>query len=253
MPKGGKLIVETRAAHLDESYAASNPDVRPGDYVLIAVTDNGIGMDKETMIHVFEPFFTTKEQGKGTGLGLATVYGIVEQSKGHIALESEVGIGTTFKVYLPAVSTGASVSQLPTSVAALKGTGTILLVEDEPALRLLTAAALRSFGYTVMEAENGMDALLVADAHLGRIDVVVADIVMPQMGGPELVSKLRTKRPDFVVIFISGYSQAAALDPAQLGAEAVLLHKPFTADVLAAKVQERLQSRADKASAAGAS
>ncbi len=249
MPHGGKLLVETRAAHLDDDYAASNPDARAGDYVLIAVTDNGIGMDKETLAHVFEPFFTTKEQGKGTGLGLATVYGIVEQSKGHIAVISEVGVGSTFKVYLPAVSGAASVPQLTKSAASLKGTGTILLVEDEPALRILTAASLRTFGYTVMEAENGADALVVAETHAGKIDVVIADIIMPQVGGPELVSRLRKKRQEFAVIFISGYTQAGAFDQTQLGSDAILLQKPFTAETLAGKIQERLNAKASGAAA----
>ena len=249
MPRGGKLVVETQSAHLEDADAAATPAMRTGDYVLIAVTDNGIGMDKATLAHVFEPFFTTKEQGKGTGLGLATVYGIVEQSKGHIVVETEVGVGTTFKVYLPAVSSAASLSQVPKSAGALKGTGTVLLAEDEPALRLLTAASLRGFGYTVIEAENGADALLVAEAHSGKIEIVVADIVMPQMGGPELVSKLRVKRGTFVTIFISGYSQADAFDRTQLGSDAVLLHKPFTAETLAAKIQQSLAAKSDSATA----
>jgi CheY-like chemotaxis protein len=252
MPGGGKLTVKTEPAHLNEAYAISNPGARAGNYVLIAVTDNGIGMDKETMAHIFEPFFTTKEQGKGTGLGLATVYGIVEQSRGHIAVDSEIGVGTTFKVYLPALSTAASDTLAQKSALALKGTGTILLVEDEPALRLLTAASLRGFGYTVIEAENGADALVVAEAHVGKIDIVVTDIVMPQMGGPELVSRLRAKRSDFVAILVSGYSQAAAFDQAQLGAGAILLHKPFAIETLAAKIQESLNKASEKSSAAGA-
>jgi signal transduction histidine kinase/ActR/RegA family two-component response regulator len=249
MPHGGKLIVGTQGAHLDDTYTASHPDARAGDHVVIAVTDNGTGMDKATLAHVFEPFFTTKELGKGTGLGLATVYGIVEQSKGHIVVESEVGVGTTFKVYLPAVSSAASVPQVPKSAVALKGTGTVLLVEDEPALRLLTAASLRGFGYTVIEAENGADALLVAEAHMGMIDIVVTDIIMPQMGGPELAAKLRTKRGDVAVIFISGYGHTDAFDGAASGSEAGLLHKPFSAATLAAKIQERMHSKSDRASA----
>jgi len=209
-------------------------------------------MDKETMAHIFEPFFTTKEQGKGTGLGLATVYGIVEQSRGHITVDSEIRIGTTFKVYLPALSTAASDTLVQKSALALEGAGTILLVEDEPALRLLTAASLRGFGYTVIEAENGADALVVADAHMGKIDIVVTDVVMPQKGGPELVSRLRAKRSGLAAIFVSGYSQAAAFDQAQLGADAILLHKPFATEVLAAKIQESLKKTSEKSSAAGA-
>ena len=253
MPNGGKLIVETQPAHLDEAYAACNPDARAGDYVLIAVKDTGIGMDKETLAHIFEPFFTTKEQGKGTGLGLATVYGIVEQSKGHIAVVSEVEVGTTFKVYLPAVTSAASVTSAQKVPVALKGTGTILLVEDEAALRLLTAAALRAFGYTVIEAENGADALVLAEAHAGQIDIVVADVVMPQMGGPEFVSKLRAKRKDFAVIFISGYSQASSFAHPEVGTGTVLLNKPFSVQTLAARIQELQQRDSQSASAAGAS
>ena len=245
--------METQPAHLDDAYAAGNPEARPGDYVLIAVTDTGIGMDKETLAHIFEPFFTTKEQGRGTGLGLATVYGIVEQSKGHIAVVSEVGVGTTFKVYLPAVSTAASVTSTQKTPGALMGTGTILLVEDEAALRLLTAAALRAFGYTVIEAENGADAIVLAEAHSGQIDIVVADVVMPQMGGPEFVSKLRAKRKDFAVIFISGYSQTSSFAHPEVGSGTVLLNKPFSVQTLAARIQELLHRHSQSASSAGAS
>jgi len=252
MSSGGKLIIETRAAHLDADYAAVNPEARAGDYVLLAVTDNGCGMSKETQAHIFEPFFTTKEQGKGTGLGLATVYGIVKQSKGHIAVYSELNVGTTFKIYLPAVSTSAQAQAPQKTASAAKGTGTVLLVEDEPALRLLAAASLKRLGYSVIEAENGVEALTLADT-AAKIDVVVADIVMPQMGGPEMVEKLRARRGNFAVIFMTGYTEAAALENARIGSETVLLHKPFSSETLAAKIQELQKAAWPAAKAASSS
>jgi two-component system, cell cycle sensor histidine kinase and response regulator CckA len=251
MPGGGKLILETQARSLDEAYAAENSDAYAGDYVLIAVTDNGSGMSKETQAHIFEPFFTTKEQGKGTGLGLATVYGIVKQSKGHISVYSEVGVGTTFKVFLPAVASAVSTARAEKASVALKGTGTVLLVEDETALRVLAATSLKKIGYTVLEAGNGVEALAAAEAHAGKIDVVVADIVMPQMGGPELVEQLRARRSGFAVIFMSGYTEAAALEHARVGTDSVLLNKPFSTETLAAKIQE-LQGKSAGAAAKGA-
>jgi len=225
--------LETQARHLDEAYAAVNSDAHVGDYVLITVTDNGSGMSKETMAHIFETFFTTKEQGKGTGLGLATVYGILKQSKGHISVYSESGVGTTFKVYLPAVASTVRVAGAEKASLTVRGTGTLLLVEDETALRVLAATLLKKIGYTVLEAGNGVQALAAAEAHAGKIDVVVADIVIPQMGGPQLVEKLRAKQEGFAVIFMSGYTEAAALEHARVGTDAILLNKPFSAETLA--------------------
>jgi signal transduction histidine kinase/ActR/RegA family two-component response regulator len=256
MPDGGKLVIETKPFHLDEEYAAANPEARAGDYVLIAVTDNGCGMSKEIQAQIFEPFFTTKELGKGTGLGLATVYGIVKQSRGHISVYSEVGVGTTFKVYLPALDKSAPLAVAQTTLAPTQCTGTILLVEDEPALRTLAVASLKKLGYHVLQAGNGLEALAAADQHAAKIDVVVADIVMPRMGGPELVEKLRAKRDDFAVIFMSGYTEAAVLENAKIGSQAVLLNKPFSADVLAAKIselQQRSSNASTKSAAAGSS
>jgi signal transduction histidine kinase/ActR/RegA family two-component response regulator len=244
MPNGGKLVIETQHCHLDDSYVAANSEASTGDYVLIAVTDNGTGMSKETQSQIFEPFFTTKEQGKGTGLGLATVYGIVKQSRGHISVYSEIDHGTTFKVYLPALDKTVPVALPQKSGAAVKGVGTVLLVEDEPALRALAVASLKKLGYTVLEAGNGLEALAVFEQHPTKIDVVVADIVMPRMGGPELVEKLRAKRDDFAVIFMTGYTEAAVLENAKIGSGSVLLNKPFSADVLAAKINELQQKAA---------
>jgi signal transduction histidine kinase/ActR/RegA family two-component response regulator len=236
MPGGGKLIVETQPCTLDEEYAALHSEVIPGSYVLLAVTDTGCGMNSETLAHIFEPFFTTKEAGKGTGLGLATVYGIVKQSKGHLSVYSEVGVGTTFKVYLPAVEQPVSAPQPEQTGEIARGHGTILLVEDEVPLRALAAKALERSGYDILQAGSGLEALVVADRHPGDIHVVVTDIVMPRMGGPEMVEKLRRKRKGFAVIFMSGYTEAAALENAGIGTDAILLNKPFSTETLVRKI-----------------
>jgi len=252
MPKGGKLIIETQTCQLDAAYAATHAEITPGPFVLIAVIDNGSGMSKDTLEHIFEPFFTTKEPGKGTGLGLATVYGIVQQSRGHVSVYSELGIGTTFKIYLPSVE--KSVTALTSQQVSLppKGDGTILLVEDEVALRMLAGESLKRLGYSVLQAGNGLEALSVADQHPGRIDIVVTDIVMPRMGGPELVEKLRQKRDQIGVIFMSGYTETAVLENAKIGSDAILLNKPFSTVLLARKISE-LQQRAANSKALAAS
>ncbi len=234
----GKLIIETQSCILDAEYAAQHSEVTPGSYVLLAVTDTGCGMNSDTLAHIFEPFFTTKEAGKGTGLGLATVYGIVKQSKGHLSVYSELGVGTTFKVYLPAVDQPVPLPQLEQAGDTPTGDGTILLVEDEAPLRALAAKALQRAGYEVLQAGSGLEALVVADRHPGTIHVVVTDIVMPRMGGPEMVSKLRRKRDGFAVVFMSGYTEAAALENAGIGKDPVLLNKPFSTDTLVRKVLE---------------
>src|SRR6201987_4156826 len=218
--------------------AATNNEVAPGRYVLLAVTDTGCGMNSETLAHIFEPFFTTKEPGKGTGLGLATVYGIVKQSRGHITVDSELGVGTTFKIYLPALDKAGLTPVILPSSELVAGQGTVLLVEDEAPLRALAAEALKRLGYQILQAGNGLEALVVADHHDGPIDVVVTDIVMPRMGGPEFVEKLRRKRTGFSVIFMSGYTEAAVLENANLGKDAILLNKPFSTETLVRKMQE---------------
>jgi len=243
MPEGGKLVIETQGCYLDDAYVAANSEAAPGHHVLIAVTDNGSGMSKETLAQIFEPFFTTKEQGKGTGLGLATVYGIVKQSRGHISVYSEIDHGTTFKVYLPALDKTVPVAPPQKAGAAVRGAGTVLLVEDEPALRTLAVESLKKLGYTVLEAGNGLEALAVVERHPAKIDIVVADIVMPRMGGPELVEKLRAKRDDFAVIFMTGYTEAAILENAKIGSGIILLNKPFSVEMLATKINE-LQEKA---------
>jgi CheY-like chemotaxis protein len=242
MPTGGKLIIETQPTYLDEAYSATHPDVSPQAYVLIAVTDTGSGMPKEVLEHIFEPFFTTKAQGKGTGLGLATVYGIVKQSQGHVTVYSEVNHGTTFKVYLPSVEKNAVSPAVFSSEVLQKGTGTVLLVEDEAPLRALAAESLKRLGFTVLQAANGLEALAISDQHAAKIDILLSDVVMPRMGGPELFDKLRDKRPGLAVIFMSGYTDAAALENARIGSGAMLLNKPFSTEVLSKKLQEAQQN-----------
>ncbi len=251
MPNGGKLVIETQAVDLDEAYAAAHSEVTPGPFVLTAVTDSGCGMSKEVLSQIFEPFFTTKEDGKGTGLGLATVYGIVKQSKGHVAVYSEPDVGTTFKIYLPSLDKSVPLATARQVGVAPKGTGTILLVEDEAPLRALAAESLQRLGYTVLQAGNGLEALSAAERHGETIDIVVTDIVMPRMGGVDLVERLRQKGGQFAVIFMSGYTEVAALENTKIGGNAILLNKPFSSDALAHKIAEALGKNKSEARAVG--
>ncbi|MBI2502107.1 MAG: PAS domain S-box protein [Candidatus Latescibacteria bacterium] len=240
MPQGGKLIIETSNTELDETYAARHAIVKPGPYVLLAVSDTGTGMDEETQKHIFEPFFTTKELGKGTGLGLATVYGLVKQSGGYIWVYSEPGKGTSFKIYLPRVEEGVvqAVREEPLQVG--RGAETVLLVEDERALRELAVFILREAGYTVLEAGRGDEALQLSAAHQGPIHLVVTDMVMPGMSGRVLVERLVTSNPELKVLYMSGYSEEVVERQGALGAGAVFLHKPFISSALLLKVREAL-------------
>jgi CheY-like chemotaxis protein len=242
MPNGGKLIIATEQCDLDEDSAATHMEVSPGLFVLMSVTDTGSGMDKETQSHIFEPFFTTKEPGKGTGLGLATVYGIVKQSNGHIAVDSEPGRGTTFKVYLPSLEQSASLTAPPPAITAHRGNATILLVEDEAPLRALSSESLQRLGYTVLSAADGIEALEAVEKHPGRIDIVVTDIVMPHLGGKELVDTLRQKHSNFGVIFMSGYTESSLPETDTVSGGEVLLAKPFSSELLAQKVNEVLEA-----------
>jgi two-component system, cell cycle sensor histidine kinase and response regulator CckA len=205
MSKGGRLILETANAELDVAYARHHVDVRPGPHVMLAVSDTGIGMTPETQAQIFEPFFTTKGPGAGTGLGLATVYGIVKQSGGHIWVYSEPGRGTTFKIYLPrvqeAVDPSAARPGLPESA---RGYETILLVEDELAVRELARDVLRAHGYTVLAAQNGREALRISERHSGPIHLLLTDVVMPEMSGQELANRLAALRPTIPVVYMSG-------------------------------------------------
>jgi len=242
MSEGGRLTIETANVTLGSDYARSHAEVSPGEYVMLAVSDTGLGMTEEVKAHLFEPFFTTKEQGKGTGLGLATCYGLVKQSGGHIWVYSEVGKGTTFKIYLPRVE--EAVSGLPQHEAAApprRGTETVLLVEDEPSVREVAAHVLRDQGYRVLEAANGDEAFRLAQEYANQeIHLLLADVVLPQMGGRELADRLKALRPDIKVLFISGYTDNAIVHHGALEAGVAFLQKPFSPTALARKVREVL-------------
>jgi len=242
MPKGGKLIIETSNADLDGTYKLAHPVVKPGRYVLLAVSDTGIGMDAETQAHIFEPFFTTKEQGKGTGLGLSTVYGVVKQSGGFIWVYSELGKGATFKVYLPRVEEAVEdASHHPTTTQVMRGTETILLAEDEQDVREVAREFLESAGYKVLLAANGQEAMEQAAEFSGSIDLLLSDMIMPGMTGIELVRRLRQGRPGFGVIYMSGYSEQAAAEATRTDPSAIVLTKPFSRSALLRSVREVLQ------------
>ena len=243
MPEGGRLTIETANVDLDESFSHSSVMLSPGPYVMLAVTDNGCGMDVETQAHIFEPFFTTKEKGKGTGLGLATVYGIVKQSGGYVWVYSEPGRGTSFKVYLPRVWDEQATPGRDRRIegqALPQGTETVLLVEDEKGVRELAREYLEMTGYTVIEAENGHTALELAGLHSGPIHLLMTDVVMPGISGRELSERVKGIRPGIRVLFMSGYTDQAVVHHGILETDAVLLQKPFTVAALAAKLRDIL-------------
>lgn len=243
MPHGGKLIIETSNATLDATVGGGQMKVEPGPYVLLSVKDTGCGMDKETRARVFEPFFTTKEKGKGTGLGLATVYGIVKQSGGYIWVESEKDQGATFKIYLPVVE--EQVSGIPEAEASsgnMEGDETILLVEDESSVRLLVQTVLEAKGYHVLDARSGDDAIKLCENYKGRLDMVLTDMVLPEISGRDLARRLTSIRPSTKVLFMSGYSGATVGGESMLEINAAFIQKPFTTDTLARKVREVLDS-----------
>ncbi|HUI52976.1 MAG TPA: PAS domain S-box protein [Terriglobales bacterium] len=244
MPNGGKLIIETRTCELEQSYTSSHPFMKPGSYVLLDVTDTGTGMDEETQAHIFEPFFTTKEKGKGTGLGLATVYGIVKQSGGFIWVYSEMGKGTSFKIYLPHVDAQQTQIHTPKLAAELPaGTETVLLSEDEQDVREIAREFLESGGYTVLEAKNGKEAIELAGRHKGKIDLLVTDMVMPGMTGQELAVRLQRDCPGLAVVFMSGYSEHAATEMANADPSVRLMTKPFSRAAMLRTVREILQGQ----------
>jgi signal transduction histidine kinase len=241
MPTGGKLTVTTANTTLDKNHLENFPDLSAGDYVMLAIADTGTGMSEEVKAHLFEPFFTTKPPGQGTGLGLATCFGIVKQNTGHIDVQSEWGSGTTFKIYFPQVQSALEpprVRNLPTEVAG--GNETVLLVEDEPVVRELAAVTLREKGYTVVEAVNGEEGLRLARQHDGKIDLVLTDVVMPVMGGKEMADALRTSHPDTKVLFTSGYTEDALGPHGVLRPGILFLPKPYQTAALARKVREVL-------------
>ena len=242
MPNGGKLVIETQNCEMDEPFARRHPPMVAGRFVMLAVTDTGTGMDAETQTHIFEPFFTTKEKGKGTGLGLATVYGVVKQSGGFIWVYSEPGQGTTFKIYLPRLNDAADSPRAERVPAeAPEGSETILLVEDERDVREVARELLGMSGYTVLEAKNGAEAIEAAMRHSGPIHLLVTDMVMPGMGGPELAARLASLRPEMKVVYMSGYTEYRSARQGDLDENAVLLTKPFTRSMLARTVREALQ------------
>jgi PAS domain S-box-containing protein len=244
MPRGGKLTVETANVELYETYAEGQASYPPGSYVMLAVSDTGEGIDAETQARIFEPFFTTKEKGKGTGLGLATSYGAVKQSGGFIGVCSEPGKGTTFRVYFPREEEplGPAIAE-PRVGEPLTGTETILLVEDEEALRNLTRNLLGTLGYTVLEGADGAEALEMARSYRGPIHVLLTDVVMPKLGGCQLAHELEQLHPEAKVLFVSGYTDDAVVRQGDAGTGRVLLQKPFDSDTLARKVREILDTR----------
>lgn len=244
MPGGGKLVIETGNVVLDEEYSRGHLPTQPGPYVMLAISDTGVGMDEETKSRIFEPFFTTKESGKGTGLGLSTVYGIVKQSGGYIWVYSEPGKGSTFKVYFPRTEDRAEDPHKAISpVEDLRGENTVLVVEDEESIRKFACAVLGGYGYPVLPAHDGEDALRVAGEYEGEISLLLTDVVMPKMGGRELYDRIREQRPAIKILFMSGYTDDAIVHHGVLDSGTAFLQKPFSPISLARKVKEVLETK----------
>ncbi len=248
MPKGGKLTIETNTIHLSKAFSAKQLGVQPGRYVCISMADTGVGMDESTQSHLFEPFFTTKNPGRGTGLGLATAYGIIRQSGGAIAFSSELGAGTTARIYLPLAQVSAEEKPgAEAQASSYMGGETILLVEDEARVRKLIVDVLTSRGYQVLEATRGDEALRLSKSYQGRIDLAVVDVVMPELSGPELVRLISAQRSELRVLYISGYTDEAIVHHGISESGTAFLQKPFLPDTLARKVREILDSRGNSA------
>ncbi|MGH7607082.1 MAG: ATP-binding protein, partial [Gemmatimonadales bacterium] len=242
MPGGGTLTIETADVDLGRAFTQEHLGSEPGPFVMVAVTDTGVGMEPAVRAHLFEPFFTTKEVGKGTGLGLATVYGIVKQSGGYIAVHTERGHGTTFQVYLPRLaSVQGRPAPLPPKTAA-RGSETVLVVEDEPAVLTLSRRALEAQGYVVLAAADGTAALRIVERHGGRIDLLLTDVVMPGLSGRELADQLAVRRPGMRVLYMSGYPGDAVVQHGSLAPGSAFLQKPFSPDGLARKVRDVLDA-----------
>src|SRR5581483_685564 len=240
MPKGGTLTVETRNVELDHEYSRLGPELQPGRYVLLSIADTGSGMTADVTAKIFEPFFTTKGGGKGTGLGLAVVLGIVRQSGGHVEVDSEPEVGTMFKIYFPAVDEQLSPARGIDSGTDPRGTETVLLVEDENAVRGLAVLVLQSYGYKVLTASNGVEAIRAVEKHRGQIDRLVTDVVMPGMGGPDLAQALQPHFPQVRVLFTSGYTDDAVVRHGLLSEKVAFLQKPYSPVALVRKVRHVL-------------
>jgi two-component system cell cycle sensor histidine kinase/response regulator CckA len=241
MPEGGRLVIETASVRLDEAYIQTHSIVPPGDYILLTVTDSGQGIAPEHLSHIFEPFYTTKKEGAGTGLGLATVYGIVKQNSGFIWVYTEPGLGTSFKIYLPRARDATVVPQASLAAEGYSGgCETVLLAEDEPAVRQSAREFLTLNGYIVLEAKNGTDALAIAREYKGTIHLMISDVVMPQMGGARLAGELATERPEMKVLFVSGYAESTVQRHGAIDVTARFLQKPFSLRTLAHKIREIL-------------
>jgi signal transduction histidine kinase len=241
MPQGGRLTIETAEMELDEGYAQARVDFKPGRYVMLAVSDTGCGMTDEIKARIFEPFFTTKEMGRGTGLGLSTVHGIVKQSEGHIEVYSELGCGTTFKVYLPRVEGAAgSVERPRTEPTRSRGQETVLVVEDEDLIRRVVCESLRSRGYSVLEARDGTEAIAICEDASLPLELLLTDVVMPLMSGPELAQRIESIRPTLPVLYMSGYTDRALIHQGLRREGSGFIQKPFTPDVLANAVREHI-------------
>jgi len=244
MPSGGELRIETANREFDQAYTRHHPGARPGQYVMLSVVDSGMGIDAETLAHIFEPFFTTKEVGKGTGLGLATVYGVVKQSEGYVWVDSAVGKGASFQVFLPRVDEEQSI-QFPTRGQEAKtagGSETILLVEDSEPLRKLTQSFLESNGFAVLVAQDGEDAVKIEAAAARKIHLLVTDVVMPGINGRVLAERLRLNQPEMKVLYISGYTDSFIAIHGVLERGMTLLNKPYTENELVQKVRETLRA-----------
>jgi CheY-like chemotaxis protein len=251
MPDGGRLTIETSNIVLDRGYADTHASVQAGSYVMLSVTDTGCGMNEGTQSRIFEPFFTTKGPGKGTGLGLATVYGVVKQSGGYIYVYSEVNRGTTFKIYLPQVEAELhKPSGEAEPKASARGSETILFVEDEQSVRGLVREFLGAAGYCVLEASDGLEARKIAAAHPGPIHLLITDVVMPHLSGPELAAKLALERPETKALYISGYTDDTVFRHGVLEGGVSFLQKPFNLKALAEKVREVLNAEDSPAGAA---
>jgi signal transduction histidine kinase/ActR/RegA family two-component response regulator len=244
MPSGGRLTIETSNVEVDPHYHSALP---PGRYVVLSVADSGCGMSPETQSRIFEPFFTTKEVGKGTGLGLSTVHGIVQQGGGHVEVSSELGVGTVFKVFLPSAAAGAALEDRAERELPTRGHETVLVVDDDPHVRNVVVRMLRHGGYAVLEAAEPGDAMSCAHEHAARIDVILTDVMLPAMNGPELARGLRRLHPEAKVLFMSGYTDHAILHQGLLGSDAAYLPKPFTAEALLRQIRKLLDAEIDKA------